>query len=181
MIVFVEGVDNTGKTELINELFTQTSDFQKFRRTVKHVDSAHRTYIDGNTDIEMSFTFEAIPASLLLFDFLSQININIIFDRSPFTEYAYGNPNPIFVETLKKWSTINTRMIYCHREDAWLDDHADEYVIASALRKYKELLDCRFFDIPYITLDGRDSLNSRVNKALHFIGERDIYGNRYAP
>lgn len=170
MIVFVEGVDNTGKTELINELHRQ-SNFQKFRRSVRNVDSVHRTYFDGNTNIEVSFQAEAIPTSLFMFDFLSQIKAHILFDRSPFTEYAYGNPNDIFVQTLRKWSELHSKVIYCHRPDARLDPEDDEFAVATARTRYNFLISEGWFGIPHVKLDGRLPLEKRVERAFQFLGK----------
>ena len=152
-IVFVEGIDNTGKTELINYFMEhlESPKFDRFRRNYTQIDIENKQFVDGNFKTQQSFIHEYTHSWLYVYDLLSQIDCNIIFDRCFISEYAYGTDDDLLFEIGRKFSELNAKVIFCTHPDAKSDPEVQPEIRYNAIlgyRTYFRMVPLRVINIP---------------------------------
>lgn len=138
MILLFEGWEKVGKTTLANKVKDELN-FNYFRSS-KQINSG----INLERAIQYDWRF--------MIDFLSQIQIDVCFDRSFISQYVYSNLlrkknilknydldqyDNVFKQYCDLLSSFNYKIIYCYREQ--YDDETDDQVDITKVKKANEL------------------------------------------
>jgi len=157
MIIIIEGVDKTGKTTLAKELAKKLG-LQYFKSNLQ---KGHF----NNNDFKNALKYEG----LFMIDFLEQVNINLIIDRSYPSEFAYARAyeretdDKILFELDDRCAKLGVLMIYCYKtdNDQYLNELTDEIIIDhTKMDLIKHCYDS-FFKMTackhlYLNMDSRD-------------------------
>ena len=171
-IVLVEGLDNAGKSELVDFYIRDQKQyfvpqFFKFTRSYKSINTKERYFVDRYFDVKLDFGKAFMHDGPYIFDFLMQVPCNVIFDRSFLTEFAYGKTHIIFDDYVKKLADFGAKLIYCSHPNPKLDPDVDEDLRNKAAERYELFLEkC---PIKWICIDARVPLINRAAEMRNFI------------
>lgn len=167
MILLFEGWEKVGKTTLALRTRDELN-FQYFRSNKQ---------INSNIDLEKAIKYDW----RFMIDFLSQVNINICFDRSFISQYVYSNLfrkenilknysledyNNIFKQYCDSLSLINYKIIYCYREtyNNEIDDQVDITKVNEANNLYSYFFNIYANTSDILTCHYEDGIQYNIEK-----------------
>lgn len=148
MILFFEGFEKSGKTTLAQKMHLDR--YSKLYKDFNYFRSSKQINSDVNLEEAIKYDWR------FMLDFLSQVEVNAIFDRSFISQYVYsmilrrenilrhfGDVNPyekLFLEYCNKLQTIDHLVVYCQRHN--YKDEKDEHVDISMVNQIKIMYEC---------------------------------------
>jgi len=173
MIILFEGVDDTGKTTIANEL-------SKVINVPVYKNETQKTLYNEHNEkhFELLLKFGG-NVELQLMELLKP---DIIFDRSFVSEFAYARAfdrksDDKFVHYLSlKYNALGTIIVYCYKDN--IDDVFDDEVIPKhKIMAIKNAYELYFWHtpIPVLHLNTTDKdLTKQINAILFFLQKQNI-------
>jgi thymidylate kinase len=176
-LVFLEGCDRTGKTNIAKALSAATG-IPRFKAT-----SEHDAYLSSKVSKRELFLNQLRYADPRVCDLLKQTGQSVIFDRGFPSEYVYSQvmnretDMKMLMHLDEEWSKLGTIVIICHRSSyEGIVDDLDPKITASVLQTLTDMYKNVFASwskckIHTLCVDDED-LQREVNDVLSFIGWR---------
>jgi thymidylate kinase len=173
VILFVEGVDRCGKTQIAKELAKCIS-VPYFKAS-----SEHDSYLSDKVNKRDAFLNQLRYADPRVFDVLKQTGYGLIFDRGFPSEFAYSKvmgrrTDMAMLEHMDNmWASIGARIILCRRTSYVgivddIDPEIDEVKLAALDAAYQEFACWTSCEVYQLNVDD-ENLDREVTEVVSFL------------
>jgi thymidylate kinase len=171
MIIFMEGPDGTGKTNIAEALAN------KYTMKVYKNDAEFKLYNEDSTNKFISLLRYSGPAE---YHMVKLLNPDIVFDRNYISEYAYSKAfdretDLALIKAFDSlYSRLNSMVIYCYKKK--YKNYEDDFIDLEKINKI-DLAYRTYFDtintIPIYMLDTtNENLSEQIRLLSAFVEKR---------